>query len=84
MKADNTEIAKKEHTQTKKRSPVYYGVSGCVLGFIIMVCFFATALLADPLLPISGQTYETIQNVGLWVLPIGLGVLGYLYGKSKQ
>lgn len=70
--------------QTKKRSPIYYGGSGCALGFIIMVCFVAAAQLAGPLLPISGQTYATVLNVGSWVLPIGLGVLGYFYGRSKQ
>lgn len=84
MKADNTKTAKKELPQTKKRTPVYYGVSGCVLGFIVMVIFVAAAMLAGPQLPISGQTFGTIVNVGSWVLPIGLGVLGYFYGKSKQ
>ena len=84
MEADNTKTAKKERTQTKKRTPVYYGASGCALGFIIIVCFVAAVTLAGPLLPISGQTYATILNVGSWVLPIGLGVLGYSYGKSKQ
>jgi len=84
LKADNTKTAKKELTQTKKRTPVYYGASGCALGFIIMVIFVAAAMLAGPLLPISGQTFGTILNVGSWVLPIGLGVLGYFYGKSKQ
>lgn len=80
MKADNTKTAKIERTQTKKRTPVYYGASGCALGLIIMVIFVAVATLAG----ISGQTFGTILNVGSWVLPIGLGVLGYFYGKSKQ
>ncbi|MFH1524398.1 MAG: hypothetical protein ABIF04_05485 [Chloroflexota bacterium] len=80
MKTDNEETAKKENTQTKKRTPVYYGASGCALGFIIMVIFVAVATLVG----ISGQTYGTILNVGSWVLPIGLGVWGYVYGKSKQ
>jgi hypothetical protein len=80
LKADNTTTVKKERTQTKKRTPVYYGASGCALGFIILVIIVAVAILAG----ISGQTYGTILNVGSWVLPIGLGVLGYFYGKSKQ
>lgn len=80
MKADNTKTAKQERTQPKKRTPIYYGASGCALGFIIMVIFATVAILAG----ISGQTYGTIVNVGSWVLPIGLGVLGYFYGKSKQ
>ena len=84
MKAENTKTAKKERTQTKKRSPIYYGASGCILGIIIMVCFVAAIMLTGPILPVSGQTYATIINVGSWVLPIGLGVLGYFYGKSKQ
>jgi hypothetical protein len=84
MKADDTETAKEEHKQTKKRSPIYYGASGCVLGFFIMVCFVAAVALAGPLLPIPGQIYATILNVGAWVLPIGLGVLGYIYGQRKQ
>ena len=73
-----------ELTKTKKRTPVYYGASGCALGFIIMVIFVAATSLAGPKLPISGATFGTIVNVGSWVLPIGLGVLGYFYGKRKQ
>jgi hypothetical protein len=80
MKTDNTKTAQKERTQTKKRTPVYYGASGCALGFIVMVIFVTVAMVAG----ISGQTYGTIVNIGSWVLPIGLGVLGYFYGKSKQ
>jgi hypothetical protein len=80
MKADNSQTAKKENTQTKKRTPVYYGISGCVLGFIIMVLFVTVVTLAG----IYGQALGAIVNVGSWVLPIGLGVLGYFYGKSKQ
>jgi hypothetical protein len=70
--------------QTKKRSPIYYGGAGCILGFIIMVCFVAAVTLAGPSFPISGQTFGVILNVGSWVVPIGLGVWGYFYGKSKQ
>lgn len=84
MKADNAKTAKKEPTQTKKRTPIYYGGWGCALGLIIMVCFVATISITGPLLFIDGQIYGDIVNVGSWVLPIGLGVLGYFYGKSKQ
>lgn len=80
MKTDNTETAQKERAQTRKRSPVYYGASGCAVGFIVMVIFVAVAMVVG----ISGQMYGTIVNIGSWVLPIGLGVLGYFYGKSKQ
>jgi len=84
MKADNRETAKGEHMQTRKRSPLYYGDSGCALGFIIMVCFVTAVTLAGPLSPVSGQTFATILNVGSWIVPIGLGALGYLYGQRKQ
>lgn len=80
MNADHPETDKKEGTLMKKRTPIFYGVSGCALGFLIMVVFVAVALLTE----ISGRAFGTILNVGAWVLPIGLGVLGYLYGKSKQ
>lgn len=80
MNADHPKTAKKEGTQIKKRTPVFYGISGCALGFMIMVVFVTVALLTE----ISGQAFGTILKIGSWVLPIGLGVLGYLYGKSKQ
>lgn len=80
MKSDNTNTLKKERSQATKRTPAFYGVSGCALGFLIMVVFATIAIFAG----ISGRTYATIMNVGSWVLPIGLGVLGYFYGKSKQ
>jgi len=70
--------------QTPKRPPIYYGGAGCALGFIIMVCFVTTVTLVGPSFPISGQTFGTIVNVGAWVLPIGLAVLGYFYGKNKH
>ncbi|MFL7891320.1 MAG: hypothetical protein ACK2UM_17885 [Anaerolineales bacterium] len=76
--------SKEERTQTKKITPIYYGASGCVLGIIIMVIFVSATLLAGSRFHISGQTFGTILNVGSWVLPIGLGVLGFFYGKSKQ
>jgi len=76
--------SKEGRIQTNKRSPIYYGASGFALGFIIMVCFVTAITLTGPSYPISGQTFSTIQNVGSWVLPIGLGVLGYYYGKRKQ
>jgi hypothetical protein len=84
MKADDTETAKNELKPPKKRSPIYYGASGCILGFLIMVCFVTIVTLAAPQLPILGQSFATIYNIGSWVLPIGLGVLGYFYGRSKQ
>jgi hypothetical protein len=84
MEPENTEIDKKAKPQTKKRSPIYYGASGCALGFIIMVLFVVAISLGGPFLPISGEAYGTIMNVGSWVLPIGLGLVGYFYGKSKQ
>jgi len=69
----------------KNRLPVYYGASGCALGFIIMVCFVASvALLGPQLIPMSGNTYQTVLNIGSWVLPLGLGVSGYLWAKNKQ
>lgn len=84
LKAGHPETASTPHIQTRPRTPVYYGLSGCALGFIIMVILVAAAMLAGPALPISGQTFGTLLNVGAWVLPIGLGLVGYLLGKSKQ
>jgi hypothetical protein len=80
MIANNSKTAKKEHTQTKNRIPIYYGASGCAMGFSIMVIFVVVVLLTG----VSVQSFGTILNVGSWVLPIGLGLLGYFYGKSKQ
>jgi hypothetical protein len=49
-----------------------------------MVCFVTVSILMGAYLPMSKQVYGTILTVGSWVLPIGLGVLGYFYGKKKQ
>ncbi len=84
MKVEDTEIGKNEPKQAKKRSPFYYGGGGCLLGFLIMVCFVTVSTLLGSHLPISRQLFATILNVGSWVLPIGLGLLGYFYGKRKQ
>jgi hypothetical protein len=77
-------VSSEGRIQTKKRTPLYYGASGCALGFIIMVCFVAAITLIGPSYPFSGKTYSTIFNFGSWVLPIGLGLMGYFYGKRKQ
>ncbi len=82
--AGHPETASTPPTQTRPRTPAFYGASGCALGFIIMVILVAAAMLAGPDLPISGQTFGTLLYVGAWVLPIGLGLVGYLFGKSKQ
>jgi len=84
MNADNPEQENTEPEQKKKRSPLYYGASGCALGFLIMVGIVMVISLLGSKITISGKAFSTFLTVGSWVVPIGLGVLGYFYGKSKQ
>lgn len=84
MNADIPEPENTEPEQKKKRSPIYYGASGCAIGFFIMVGIVMVISLLGSKLTISGQAFSTFLTIGSWVVPIGLGVLGYFYGKSKQ
>ncbi|MHC1782471.1 MAG: hypothetical protein AB9891_06875 [Anaerolineaceae bacterium] len=84
MEPENSGTEKETPPKTKKRSPILYGGAGCALGFMIMVMIVVVITLVGPTLPISGENFGTLLNVGSWVLPLGLGVVGYFYGKSKQ
>lgn len=66
-------------------NPIYFAAAGCLLGVVIMVGLVTMMTLAgSSFLPLSGNTLQTVINVGAWVLPLGLGVLGYAWAKNRQ
>ncbi len=69
----------------KKRSPIYYGAGGCLLGILFMVIVVATTSLLGPeLVPISRDAFQTIVTFGSLFLPLVLGLFGYHWAKDRQ
>jgi hypothetical protein len=71
--------------KTNSRSPLLYGASGCLAGFLFMVCSIAMITLLGPaVLPLSGNALANFIDYGSWMIPVGLGLVGFIWGKRRQ